>query len=649
MRTFASKLDGLAETLEAVASGDQMGLASAMGECAGASVLAVGSGGSAVTAEVLAACRAGLGHGATVVTTPMAYVLEAVTIPGSRPWFFSAGGDNHDILAAFRVAAAEAASIDVVTSGPDGALSRAARDAVGGAAPTRVHLVPVADPKDGFLATHSLVSAAASLVLASDILAGGAHLPVERLAGGAEWLGPARRAALRAALTGLSRRATLLVLHDPHLLPAAVLIETSLWEAGVCAVQRTDFRNFAHGRHVWLARYPEDMFIVALTCDRARSVWEALEAELPGTVPRVHLDFGRAGRGAMLGALLAALAVVEAAGDAKAIDPGRPQVPGFGRAVFAQSSLATLAIDEGLPARRKRRAERLVDPSGGVGGEWAERFRKSLAALAAAEVGALVLDYDGTVVPTPRRCDPPRSDIVDSLVGLADAGVDVAFATGRGGSVGEMLRRHLPERVHGRTLVGYYNGAHIVPLAVDIDASPPDDDDAVAGLHAALVAEPGLFVEGWVPKRGALQLTVPLDALADRDRGARRIASLVAAFPGVGRRPATRVLRSGHSLDIVPLWASKARVVRAMREGLVDPTATVLAIGDSGDGGGNDFDLLEGYFGLSVDRVCHRSDSCWNLLPPGVSGPDGLSLILGSLKLKRHGVAQLDVSNLFTG
>jgi len=41
----------------------------------------------------------------------------------------------------------------------------------------------------------------------------------------------------------------------------------------------------------------------------------------------------------------------------------------------------------------------------------------------------------------------------------------------------------------------------------------------------------------------------------------------------------------------------------------------VLKIGDMGEYPGNDFDLLNSWSGLSVDRVSTSRFSCWNLLP----------------------------------
>jgi fructoselysine-6-P-deglycase FrlB-like protein len=652
---FTSKLNRLGETVTLAVQAEHRGLAAALQACSTLPILAVGSGGSAIAAEFLAACRTGLGHPPTAVVTPMAYVLEAASAPGTHAWLFSATGENQDILAAFDAAVVEhGVGIDLVTSNLEGALATAAASATGRRSPMpRVHFAPVADPKDGFLATHSIVSAAASLILAADHLTG-AVTRAERTARLADaavrCLSTEVRADLRVRqLDGLAGRDILFLLHDPHLAAAAVLIETSLWEAGICAIQCTDFRNFAHGRHVWLARHPNRTFVLALTCERSRAAWAGIRDELPIEVSSAHLDFGRAGRGGLFEAILTSLTVVEVAGAQKGVDPGTPGVAKFGRRIFERADLRAIAGREDAATRRKRRAEARVDPPGREPTDWPKCRNRFAAALAEAEIRAVVLDYDGTMVTTPERLNPPGRDILDALIRLADHGLLVGFATGRGGSVGGTLRAHFPARLHGNILVGYYNGAFIVPLEHNIEKRLPAPDAAISAMHKRLCAEAGLFVDGWCPKNGALQITIPFDQLVTPMEGVERIATIVEALGDDDTKSArVRMLRSGHSVDICPAWASKLRVVVEARRILDDATASVLRVGDSGDCQGNDYELLADAFGLSVDRVCYRDDSCWNPLPSGVSGPDGLARILIALRPLPYGRARFDLSYLFT-
>lgn len=635
---FTTKVSGLVNTVSAACGSDLGLLVEALERAADYPVAAVGSGGSAVSAEFLSSCRTWLLHCATAVTTPMAFALDPV-LPKWGVWLFTAGGENADIRAAFQTAVKEhARRINVVTARGKNLVAGA------GAGVARLHMMPVADEKDGFLATHSLTSTLTSLLLASDQIAG--HRGNERCdqvrARSENILSAANRASDIETIAGAwdVERDTLIILHDPALSAAAVMIETSCWEAGLCTVQRTDFRNFAHGRHVWLDRYPDKTVLLALTCDRSLPFWETIRSCIPSTIPRVHFGFGSPGRHTLFDAVLKSFGIVEGIGEVTGIDPGKPGVADFGRMIYDSRDLLAAVESEDAATRRKRRSEQRADEPNRAGGAWSSRRDEFIQRLEAAEFGALILDYDGTMVATSKRGKPPTESIITGLQRLLDGGVAIALATGRGGSVGEELRSRLSPEHCERVLVGYYNGAHIVPLSVDIRTTPLVPDAAVLDAFRRIRAESWMFRNGWLPKESPFQITVTVDELVSAADGLGKLREIVDACPGL------RMVRSGHSIDICPEWAAKPRVFDAVRGRMVDGQLQMLAVGDSGDRHGNDYELLGTEFGLSVDQVCEREISCWNLLPSHVSGPEGLLRILGGLRLTAAGRAQLDVSML---
>ena len=245
-----------------------------------------------------------------------------------------------------------------------------------------------------------------------------------------------------------------------------------------------------------------------------------------------------------------------------------------------------------------------------------------------------MLDYDGTVVATEDRFGPPASEILVEIRRLMDSGISIAFATGRGGSIGEMLRHSLPQSYHEQILVGYYNGAWIVPLSTDIRVAPPPEDAAIAEARRRLVSLDNFFHGHWVPKEAMLQLTIPRAKLVEEGRCVSWLYEGLADLP-------LRILRSGHSVDVFPAWASKRDVVGQIRKHFVIPEAQVLCIGDRGERFGNDHELLEGPFGVSVGEVCDRLDTCWNLTPESSSGPAGLLLMLKALTVPLRGKAKM--------
>jgi hypothetical protein len=86
-------------------------------------------------------------------------------------------------------------------------------------------------------------------------------------------------------------------------------------------------------------------------------------------------------------------------------------------------------------------------------------------------------------------------------------------------------------------------------------------------------------------------------------------------------------------VDVVTEKAGKLLVVRdaCLRLGL-DPLTQVLRLGDGGDFGGNDYELLSEGLALSVDAVPPGVDQCWNLLPRMLGGVRGTEYYLQNLE-----------------
>jgi hydroxymethylpyrimidine pyrophosphatase-like HAD family hydrolase len=237
--------------------------------------------------------------------------------------------------------------------------------------------------------------------------------------------------------------------------------------------------------------------------------------------------------------------------------------------------------------------------------------------------------------------EPPAAAILSDIQRLVDAGLGVAFATGRGGSIGEMLREKLPTMYHDRILIGYYNGAWIVPLTTDLRTDPPSANPAIGEARRRLLHLIDFFRDGWTPKDAPLQLAIPRAKLVDEARGVLWLEEALADLP-------LRILQSGHAVDIFPAEASKRDVVTKLRHWLAVGEVAVLCIGDRGERLGNDHDLLEGPCGISVGKVCDRPHTCWNLAPEEVQGPAGLQALLQALEVVGRGKAKLYVPHSFS-
>lgn len=630
MTIFAQKLSTLVETVRLGADGPLGELAALLERSAGREVVAVGSGGSVITAEYLARCRATLGHGATVVATPMEYVLARDDRPDHDAWLFSAGASNPDVAAALEAALGSAARVVLVTVNGRGETALRA----GLSDRCTVVVVPVAEAKDGFLATHSLAAMATSLLAASDISLGqsdGREVVVQ-LANAIEGVPKAA-----GATASFRPGDTVIVVHDPLCRTVATLIETSLWETAIAPVQRADFRNFAHGRHVWAARHPERMFVVAITTAASRDIWAAIRDALPPSVRSATVDLGHAGRFRTALSIAEGLEIVRMLGDIAGVDPGKPGRGDFAEAIYGDPGLDRLARQLNPAVRHKLAAVALRDdPSCGDGAADAARERWQ-SSLADSRIGGVILDYDGTVVATDARLEPPADELLQELIRLADAGVAIGFATGRGGSAGAALRAALPPRLHAAVTIGYYNGGHIRPLNVNIEQDRPKLDPNLTAAADWIEAR-DLLRDGATLKRGAVQLSISHADLVEPTVFRSVIASCPLVDGGV-----VKVLSSHHSFDLIAAATSKTAVTERMLAAVGG--LQVLAIGDSGEPGGNDAELLSRSPSISVDGVCGRLDGCWSLFGAAPSGPAALLRILRALRVE-SGHARLDTESL---
>jgi hypothetical protein len=383
----------------------------------------------------------------------------------------------------------------------------------------------------------------------------------------------------------------------------------------------------------------DETLIVALTGIDSRTTWTSMETLLPTSLHRLTLDFGSCGRLDNVLSLVDGLGLIEALGEVLGIDPGKPGIGDFGRSVYEDRSLADLANAMPGNVRHKRAAIARSDAHNPADDPLDTIGRNRLEALAQAEIGGAVFDYDGTIVTTAGRWSVPDQEIVDELVRLHRAGLSIGFATGRGGSAGEDLRKVLPDEMLPSIPIGYYNGGYLRTADVDIDHDQPPADPAITETADWLRQREDLFLRHEFKHR-AVQVTVNMDRLCHPYRFP---VDMESCPPFVAGR--VRVSGSGHSYDIIPTTSSKLVVVEALRSQL-PAWAEVLCFGDSGSRPGNDYALLSHRFGISVGDVCGAANGCWSLFGAGPVGPDALLKILRALIPSENGRIRFDVASL---
>lgn len=629
-KPYSDELDGIAHTFQWAAQQPIDQFRRFLSRWSGEHVAVVGSGGSYSAALVVALFRELAHHSPTSAVTPLEFdAMLRRLLP--RTLLLSAEGKNRDILAAAQAAQAadlSSAALTLTTSNPllEFAVTHAS---------LRAFAFQMDWGKDGYLATNSLVAtsllAYRALFSHNDFMEQlGPLFHPERLA--------ARRDHFR-CWTGLERalRSGLLVLFSAQAKPFAVDLESKFAEAAIAHVQLADLRQFAHGRHLQLA-VQSPMAVVLVTSAEEASLAAATAQLLPPTVQQwtIELD-GQREQDTAIAALIDAMFVTDAFAQAAGIDPGQPAVPEFSRAIHAIDSASLLQPSPKVQGRLELAARRKEVRQGGR-----ERAAKPNVVMAAsdyaetltrAEIKAIVCDFDGTLCRAENRFDPMAAEHVEQVSSLLRQGMVLAIATGRGDSLYNDLRKSFDPDLYSAITVGYYSGSLIARLDDPFEQPP-----AKAEFQD---------LWDWLQKSVYRQHCKPLSELARggqlsiRLDSAHECSRLLAAVQRWLERSGLRDWRafsSGHSIDILDADTSKRKVVaHVAAQYQIDPNTEILRLGDAGQEGGNDYELLSEGLSLSCERVSVDLATCWNF---GASGSNQVDVTSAYLRgLSRHGGA----------
>lgn len=617
-RPYATEMECLEETFKWAKTVEINELRAAVRMAATLPLQAIGSGGSLTAAHALSYLHQYLARRIATVATP----LEAVSEPlgGISHWLISAGGRNVDIITVAKTLLfREPRQVAAMCGRLDSPLSELCQSH-----PYSDLLVfPPPAGKDGFLATNSLLGFVALLTRAYAIEFGERDL-WDHCAGVVGSLLSVNTPAVRSwrqQTDGLWSRGTTLVIHGPTTRVGAIDLESKFTEAALGNLQVADYRNFAHGRHHWLAKHGQTSAILALISDDDRELARRTLGLIPDNIPIARVELPGQPAAAMLLSLIAALRITEWVGTARGIDPGRPGVPDFGRKLY--NLPLPRSRRKAMPVKLSAREDAAISRKAGKPvsnmdskelTRWkaaADAFR---AQLEGKDFSAVCFDYDGTLVDTRHRFHLPVNRVKDAMVRLLEAGRRIAIATGRGISVGRDLRDTLPEQYWSGILIGYYNGADIATLA---EMTAPDGTAACCSelgpLSLALRGHPELVQ--WAKQTDRpFQITLETKGAVPEGR-LWDVAHQIIVATGTG---GVKVTRSSHSIDIVAASVSKLNVLKRLKQEIGG--GSILTIGDRGRWPGNDHELLDSVDSLSVDETSVDPTRCWNLASGGQRG-----------------------------
>ena len=626
-RPFSDELSRLEETYAWALEQDVSAIAEFFKSAADRPLLAVGSGGSLSAASYAAYLHEQATGQPAQALTPMRLVGQRA-LRETAVLFLSASGKNHDILAAMRAALLrdlhQLGSISLRSKNPLSELAgKMFADLFSAAPPTG---------SDGFLATNGLVAFFAILFRA--------HAARDSEVGSLPRTYAALTTRARFSLPDLeevSGRQHVVVLYSPSTFSAALDIESKFFEAGLAAVQLTDFRNFAHGRHNWIAKHQASTSVLALYGRDTSAVAEKTLDLLGDRVPTATVACDGPEALHSFAALRAIFDATMLAGQARGVDPGRPGVPAFGRRIYHLRGFDAVPRLKGktnltLAAQRKAGSawEGLHVSSQA---RWISAARTYLRSLQRATFASILFDFDETLCSRGQRFEPLSTQVTAELERLIQAGLTIGIATGRGKSVRTQVQQSLARKYWDRVWIGYYNGADISRLS---DHRHPivrrKLDPALQDVRTRLQQDDGVNTLGRIEYR-PMQITVEPTVHIGLYELYRHLQGLSSKCP----RP-VKVLMSSHSIDIVPVDVSKTAVAHQLS--IASAASPTLCIGDSGRYPGNDFELLGEPFSLSCDEVSTDLSSCWNFAPASHRGVKAALFYLHHLVL-RQGVAVL--------
>ena len=622
-RIYSREIARLPKTIAAAADSDVGKLAQFLREVCHHNTITVGSGGSFSVATFAAMLHEHTFGRTSKALTP----LEAAVRPATEETsfvFFSARGANADIVQALRsVSRSRYERIAVVCGTKGSKLADLANST------DRATAFEFETPggRDGYLATNSLMMACALLVRAYETSIGREAQFPTWLGDSPEWTTSGDS---RTELEGVLQRPTIHVVASNWAWPAACDLESKFTEAALGNVLLTDYRNFAHGRHLWLAVRPDTTGMLSLETSQSSRLAQRFLKQLPSDIPIFRIASTEDGARAGLDLLSKVLHATSIAGVLQGRDPGRPSVPKFGRRLYASGFGAETKREVGMDTWVERKARLYGREEIRIRPLVRSQMNHFLGRLERAQFVGVVADYDGTLCATDDRHDSLQEDMSRELNRLLACGIILGIATGRGSSVVEKLRESLQQEYWSRVVVGRYNGA-IVHL---LDDDPPTascsydaDLQSIGKGLAPLLQEIGVGVQ-----TRAFQVSCIPKATGIEPRVLRSLVEChVASYPG------HKVVESSHSVDVISRSTTKLSVVDAVRQ-TAGSGGQILAIGDRADDGGNDSELLSWPHALSVNRVSARLDTGYNLALPGELGITATLMYLRALVPRAEGV-----------
>lgn len=615
-RAYSTELARLRKTVAFACDADVGPLTTLLTDVVSRNLVFVGSGGSFTAATFAAALHEQHTGRIAKALTPLQAASRPATT-NTAAVLISARGTNPDIIGAFNSLRFKE-PIGAICANEHSALLRRITD-------TGIGLgygFTVPGGKDGFLATNSLLATLILLLRGYESLFSQEN-PDFKDIGDCPFITQDSCDSFKDLLR-LANADTIITLSGGWAWPAAIDFESKCSESGISNVLLSDFRNFAHGRHNWLRTRDNTTSILSIEDSATAPLASSILHLVPNDVHRIRLCSDRNGPIATVELVSHVLHLIGSLGVQLGLDPGRPHVAVYGRKMYRNG----LKVTNRQTVRRTwiaRKAEAFgLMPFEDVG-FLSDALDNYLARLRSTPIKAVVVDYDGTLCQPSERFTGLGNRIASILNDLLELGLTLGVATGRGGSAHQDLRSTISTKYWSGVLLGLHNCATVLRLSdehIDRTENPPCNMIQVRQALEPLIGHMSLEIS-----QNRFQISLRPSTPMNLELLRRSVTELICNID-----TPYRVRRSAHSVDISCADSSKGLLPQALGEFARIEDNSILRIGDLGDWGGNDFDLLNEGLSLSVDRVSSRLDSCWNLGLPGSRGVSTTIHYLSALK-----------------
>jgi len=627
-KPFESELDRLKETVDFTLSTDITHFSETIDRATLKPLCIVGSGGSFSACTFVEFLHQRTGMPGKAITPLESYYYQRAYF-NSNVLILTASGKNKDILFAFDTAIKNEPDlmINVCTTSNSPLAKQSDKFTL-----SKIFEFPLPTRKDGFLASNSLV--AFFILLARAYKYDIKYKFDQRI-----------RVEFEKDLDTFFKKVkdlkhlTFNVLYGGWSRPVAVDIESKFTEAALANTLIADYRNFGHGRHHWFDKRIESSALIALVTPDEEELASKTLSYLPKSIPLLLIRSQFNGPSATIDLLIKSFFLVSKVGQLQKIDPGRPGVPAFGSKLYHLSYSSLFKENERLyrqpylGIQRKIKPEFISNLSSAEIKRWEKHYKTFSNRLFDSHFGCIVLDYDRTICSDENRLTGPGKEISSELERILDGGILIGVVTGRGGSVKHDLRNCIGKKYWKNIFIGYYNGDQLGDLLDDNLPNSEEGKEMSFTKIRKMLKNTHIESDIKITQRQS-QLTIECKTSSKWEMTKSIIYEKAMSIRSVD----FLVLESSRSIDIIKRpEVSKLNMIdfiqkKANSIGLEDQS---LCIGDKGKWPGNDFELLNTPYSLSVDQVSLDPNSCWNLAPIGIRNADACLVYLKAVQLHK--------------